>query len=71
MEAKMTVRIWENSKLIKKKVKDVEKKFNVRINKVSRGPMASDSKEIRIENADYITFEGHRKELLNLFDNTH
>lgn len=54
----MEVRIWKGSLLVKKRVKYVEEAYEVTVTKVGRGINASDSKEIILEEADYITFNG-------------
>ena len=66
MAIKITVRIWKGSPLIKKKVKYIEEKFQVKIDKISRGKQASDSREMILEEADYITFNGNNDDCLEL-----
>ena len=65
-QAKITCRIWEGSKLIKKNVSHIEETFGIVISKVARGKNATGSKDEIIEEADYITFEGGTEACLTL-----
>ena len=66
MAVSMEVRIWKGSPLIKKRVVYIEEEFNITITKVGRGINASDNKEIIIEEADYISFNGTNDNCLKL-----
>ena len=70
-QTKITCRVWEGSKLIGKTGGHIEETFGVKFEKVSRGKEASDSKELKIENADYIDFEGGIEACLTVLRCTH
>lgn len=70
MKTTIETRIWKGSILIGKRVKYINLKFDVIINKVSRGSNASDNINLIIEEADYINFTGDTKSCLNLLKET-
>lgn len=67
---KITTRVWKGSILIGKKVRYINEKFDVEINKVTRGSNASDNINLIIEEADYITFSGDTNSCLKLLRET-
>lgn len=66
----ITTRVWKGSILIGKRVIYINERFNVIVEKVSRGSQASDNTDLIIEEADYITFSGNSKDCLELFKET-
>ena len=66
MVCSMEVRIWKGSLLVDKRVEYVEEEFGVIVTKVGRGVQASDNKEVILEEADYITFNGGNDNCLKL-----
>jgi len=70
MKTEITMRIWRYSPLIGKRVKDINKEFNIIITKVARGLNASSSNQIKVEEADYITVVGNNKQCIKIAKST-
>jgi len=71
MKTKMVTRVWEDSPLIGEKVKDINQNFDVTITKVARGSEATNpSGELKIREADYISFVAENEPCLKLLKNT-
>lgn len=71
MKPNFTIRIWKDSSLVGRTIRDISKKFNVIIIKVARGSEATNpSGDLTINEADYITYKGEDKACLELLKNS-
>jgi len=69
MKKQMEIRIWKKSPLIGQTVNQISKKYSVEIIKVARGDKATNPDgELKIVEADYVSYIGDNKSCLRVFD---
>ena len=67
IEPKMELRVWEGSPLIGKTIAEIDKRFQVKVFKITRGEQARNPPQtIHIESGDYISIVGNKKQCLEV-----